>query len=81
MLIQGERGEGNGQSMPRLTCNSLAYAEMRYIVARLIWNFEIEIAEQSRQWADGLRAWLIWEKRPLHVYLKRREQAVMEGPK
>ncbi|KAL2188057.1 cytochrome P450 [Thermothelomyces heterothallicus CBS 203.75] len=50
----------------------LAYAEMRYILARLIWNFDFELAEQSRNWADGLRAWLIWEKRPLYVHLEPR---------
>ncbi|KAL2173169.1 cytochrome P450 [Thermothelomyces heterothallicus CBS 202.75] len=51
---------------------NLAYAEMRYILARLIWNFDFELAEQSRNWADGLRAWLIWEKRPLYVHLEPR---------
>ena len=51
---------------------SLAYAEMRFILARMLWNFEIEIARESVDWADGLRSWLVWEKRPLQVYLKPR---------
>ncbi|KAL2156729.1 hypothetical protein VTH82DRAFT_1474 [Thermothelomyces myriococcoides] len=51
---------------------NLAYAEMRLILARLMWNFDLELAEKSRNWADGLRAWLIWEKKPLYVHLKPR---------
>ena len=53
---------------------SLAYAEMRFILARMFWNFDFEIAEPSRDWADGLKSWLIWEKRPLQVYLKPRRK-------
>jgi hypothetical protein len=54
------------------TSNSLAYAEMRYILARLLWNFDVELADESHNWAEGLRAWLIWEKRPLYAYLRPR---------
>ncbi len=57
-----------------LTSDSLAYAEMRFILARLIWNFDIEITEQSREWMDHQRAYLIWEKPPLYVRLKPKEK-------
>lgn len=52
--------------------SSLAYAEMRYIAARILWNFDYEIAPESVQWAEGLKSWLVWEKQPLYVHLKPR---------
>ncbi|RYP39363.1 hypothetical protein DL768_010719 [Monosporascus sp. mg162] len=52
---------------------NLAYAEIRFILARLMWNFEIDITEECQKWKEGMRSWLIWEKRPLNVYLKPRE--------
>lgn len=61
--------------MTWLTSDSLAYAEMRFILARLIWNFDIDINEKSREWMDHQRAYLIWEKPPLYVHLKPKEKA------
>ena len=58
----------------RLMDDSLAYAEMRFILARMMWNFDFQIAEESRDWAEGLRSWLVWEKRPLQVFLRPREE-------
>lgn len=49
---------------------SLAYAEMRMILARVIYNFDLEIAEESRGWMEKQRIFLFWEKGPLHVHLK-----------
>lgn len=67
--------------MTWLTTDSLAYAEMRFILARMIWNFDFQIAEESRDWAEGLRSWLIWEKRPLQVYLKPRKKVEFQKQK
>ena len=65
----------------QLTTDSLAYAEMRFILARMIWNFDFQIAEESRNWAEGLQSWLIWEKRPLQVYLKPEKKSQLQKPK
>ncbi|ORY70969.1 cytochrome P450 [Pseudomassariella vexata] len=49
---------------------NLAYAEMRYILARLLWNFNFEIKPDCRDWTTSLRSWLIWETTPLCLVLK-----------
>ncbi|TVY33841.1 Cytochrome P450 monooxygenase [Lachnellula subtilissima] len=49
---------------------NLAYAEMRLILARLVWNFDVELAEESRDWMKNPRVFLVYEKRPLLVHLK-----------
>jgi cytochrome P450 len=49
---------------------SLAYAEMRLIIARLLWNFDLELEEKSRRWIDGMKMFTLWEKPPLFVKLK-----------
>lgn len=61
-------------SMPAmLTCpNSLAYAEMRLIVARIIFNFDLTLAEDCRDWIDGQKAYVIWHKPPLNIHFKPR---------
>lgn len=56
----------------RITPHSLAEAEMRIIVARLLWNFDIEVADRSKNWMAKQKSYLMWEKPGLHVYLKPR---------
>lgn len=53
--------------------SSLAYAEMRLILAKLIWNFDIEIAEESIDWDKKCGCYILYEKGPLYVYLKPRK--------
>ena len=48
---------------------SLAYAEMRLILARVLWNFDLKLEAESANWADH-RAFVLWEKPPLMVTLK-----------
>ncbi|KAF4213397.1 hypothetical protein CNMCM5878_000031 [Aspergillus fumigatiaffinis] len=43
---------------------NLAFAEMRLILARLLWNFDLELCEESLAWSDQ-KAYTIWEKPPL----------------
>lgn len=50
-------------------CCSLAYAEMRLILAKVVYNFDLRIAEDSRDWLKGQKAYIVWEKPPLNVYL------------
>ena len=42
---------------------------MRLIMARLIWNFDLELAAGSEEWGTEQRAYLVWEKGPLMVKL------------
>ncbi|CAG8422584.1 unnamed protein product [Penicillium salamii] len=43
---------------------NLAFAEMRVILARLLWNFDMEICEESLNWSDQ-KTYILWEKPPL----------------
>jgi cytochrome P450 len=51
---------------------NLAYIEMRMILARMIWNFEMELMPESTSWKDQ-KTFILWEKHPLMVKLSLRE--------
>lgn len=48
---------------------------MRLILARMIWNFDMKLSEESRGWDDKSQVYLLWEKGPVNVYLTPREKA------
>ncbi|KAF4778885.1 cytochrome P450 ClCP1 [Colletotrichum scovillei] len=48
---------------------NLAYFEMRLILARLIWNFDIEIDEDDKDWAKKQQVFILWDKGPLKARL------------
>ncbi|WYZ42535.1 hypothetical protein EsH8_VI_000234 [Colletotrichum jinshuiense] len=48
---------------------NLAYAEMRLILARMIWNFDMRLAEESRGWDENSQVYTLWEKGPVNVFL------------
>lgn len=50
---------------------TLAYAEMRSILARMLWHFDMELCEISKKWTDQ-NVFLLWEKRALMVKLTER---------
>jgi hypothetical protein len=35
----------------------------------VLWNFDVELEEESREWADQ-KVFIFWDKRPLMVRLK-----------
>ncbi|KAK9781105.1 putative Fatty acid synthase beta subunit hexB [Seiridium cardinale] len=51
----------------------LAYAEMRLILAKILWNFELRLDERKvasgRDWATEQGVWILWAKKPLWVHL------------
>lgn len=47
---------------------SLAYAEMRTILARLLFNFDIELVDPEIDWFNQ-KVFFLWTKLPLNVYL------------
>ncbi|KAI1745964.1 putative cytochrome P450 monooxygenase [Xylaria scruposa] len=49
---------------------NLAYAEMRLILAKIVYNFDMTLADDSRGWLDDQRAFVVWEKPALNVHLK-----------
>jgi hypothetical protein len=48
---------------------------MRLILAKLVWNFDIEIAEESIDWDKKCGCYILYEKGPLYVYLKPRKNS------
>ncbi|KAH7411026.1 cytochrome P450 monooxygenase-like protein [Cadophora sp. MPI-SDFR-AT-0126] len=52
---------------------NLAYAEIRSIVTRVLWNFDISLCAESEGWLDQ-KMWLLWDKKPLMVKLKDRNR-------
>lgn len=48
---------------------NLAYIEMRIILARVLWNFDIKIDQESVDWMRKQRIYNLWEKGPLYAYL------------
>ncbi|KAB8302765.1 hypothetical protein EYC80_006112 [Monilinia laxa] len=44
----------------------LAYAEMRLIMTRILWNFDLELCDGMDQWSQQ-RIYALWEKGPLMV--------------
>lgn len=50
---------------------SLAYLEMRLVLARLLWTFDIEQDGEAWAWGEQ-KTWILWEKKPLNVRLRKR---------
>ncbi|KAJ3549268.1 hypothetical protein NM208_g587 [Fusarium decemcellulare] len=45
---------------------NLAYSEMRLILARMVWNFDMKLASDSLGWDDKSDVHILWKKGPLH---------------
>ncbi|KAJ3577291.1 hypothetical protein NPX13_g3277 [Xylaria arbuscula] len=49
---------------------NLAWAEMRLILAHLVWNFDfVAIQPGSRRWIERQKIYSLWEKLPLNVQI------------
>ena len=48
---------------------NLAYAEMRLIIARLIWEFDMSICDDSRGWLKDQSNYFLWDKPALNIRL------------
>ncbi|KAF5853311.1 hypothetical protein GGP41_001894 [Bipolaris sorokiniana] len=47
---------------------NLAYHEMRIIAAMLLWNYDLELSPESKNWIDQ-KAYILWDKPVLMVKL------------
>lgn len=54
---------------------NLAFSEMRQIFARVLWNFDLELAERESRW-DQQKSYNLWDRGPLPVYVKVRSDRV-----
>ncbi|KAL1640058.1 hypothetical protein SLS58_007325 [Diplodia intermedia] len=48
---------------------NLAYHEMRLILANILWHFDLDLCDESKDWMDQ-EVYTIWEKGPLMCKLK-----------
>ncbi|KAF0329989.1 toxin biosynthesis cytochrome p450 [Colletotrichum asianum] len=51
---------------------NLAWAEMRMILAYLVWNFDLELQSDSQGWIERQKVFMLWEKPDLNVKIFRR---------
>ncbi|KAI0003504.1 cytochrome P450 [Xylariaceae sp. FL0662B] len=51
---------------------NLAYYEMRIILARFLYNFDLELCPQSQDWIKQ-KSWTLWKKPPLMVKVSPRK--------
>ncbi|KAF7174254.1 hypothetical protein CNMCM6106_008462 [Aspergillus hiratsukae] len=51
---------------------NLAYNEMRVILAKVLWNFDLELCEESHDWAEQ-KSYVLWEKPGLLCRLRKRD--------
>jgi len=47
----------------------MAIHEIRLILAKVLWSFDVRLRDQQRDWLDQ-KMFLTWEKVPLMVKLK-----------
>lgn len=45
---------------------------MRMVMARLLWNFDIELQDEKLDWVTHQRVYMVYEKGPLMIRLKQR---------
>ena len=50
---------------------SLAYTEMKLMLARVVYDFDMELAGESKNW-NNQKVYTLWQKAPLLVNLKER---------
>lgn len=59
-------------SRHRLTVTpSLAYNEMRSVMARMIWHFDMELDDKESDWLEQ-PVYFMWEKNALNVKITHR---------
>ena len=51
---------------------NLARLEMRLILAKLVWNFDMQLCEEDDSWVTSQKAYGLWDKDPLLVKIVER---------
>jgi cytochrome P450 len=53
----------------------LALAEMKLIIARIVWNFDLELTADSKTWGEDLKIFHLWDITPLYLRFTHVERA------
>lgn len=51
---------------------SMAYAEMRMVLTKVLFNFDLQLADPSEDWWTTQNTFFVWQKKPLMVKLSPR---------
>jgi len=51
---------------------SLAWMEMRIIIAKMLWNFDWTMDKSDGELFENAKAWHVWVKSTLHLNLSQR---------
>ncbi|KAK9425476.1 putative Isotrichodermin C-15 hydroxylase [Seiridium unicorne] len=49
---------------------NLAYSEMRLVIARMLWNFDLELLPGQDDWVSRQKVFIVYNKGPLMIRLK-----------
>lgn len=58
---------------------SLAYSEMRLILAKFLWNFDMTLEESSKTWLDNQLEYALWVKPELNIRLVPVRRSILNG--
>lgn len=53
--------------------SSLALAEIRMVIARMVWNFDMELPEESAGWLEKQKMYTTWQKNEMKLKLVSRK--------
>ncbi|KAL8789473.1 MAG: hypothetical protein Q9195_006798 [Heterodermia aff. obscurata] len=53
----------------------LAYSEIRVVLARILWNFDMSLCEESEKWHEQ-KSFNLWVKKPLHRLCQFKDKAI-----
>jgi hypothetical protein len=48
----------------------MAYHEMRLLLTKVLFNFDLEILPESEGWMENQQVFTLWQKTPLLVKVK-----------
>lgn len=58
---------------------SLAYAEMRLVLTKVLFNFDLELVDKDVDWMAGQKVFTLWEKPSLMVKLTPVKHPLRDG--
>ena len=76
-MAEARHDKGARTMLIRYLIRSLAMAEIRLVLVRMIWEFDMELCEDTgMEWVENNKAWLTWHKKPLLVKLVARHDGL-----
>lgn len=58
-----------------MNVQNLAYVEMRLILAKLVWSFDMTLDRSAENWLQECKVFALWKKPSLDVHVKEEVRA------